>query len=83
MSRTITLNVDDMLYEKFKKYARLDNRSLSNFFKTAADHYIENKVLADDFEMEEIRNNSELIKRMQAGSRDAANRNGGLAASNH
>jgi len=76
MAKTITLSVDDMLYEKFKEHARMDNRSLSNFIKTAAAQYIENKILADDFEMEEIRNNSDLQKRIQAGSRDAANRRG-------
>ena len=76
MSKTVTLSLDDMLYEKFKVYARIDNRSLSNFFKTAAAHYIENKIMVDDFEMEEIRNNSDLKRRIKAGSRDAANREG-------
>lgn len=76
MSKTITLSVDDLLYEKFKVYARMDNRSLSNFFKTAAAHYIEDKMMVDEFEMEEIRNNSTLKERIQAGSRDAANRDG-------
>ena len=76
MSKTITLSLDDMLYEKFKVYARMDNRSLANFFKTAAAHYIEDKIMADEFEMEEIRNNLDLKERIRAGSRDAANREG-------
>jgi len=76
MSRTITLSLDDMIYEKFMAYARMDNRSLSNFFKTAADHYIEDKIMADEFEMEEIQNNTDLKERIRAGSRDAANREG-------
>jgi len=54
MAKTITLTMDDMLYEKFRQYAHMDNRSLSNFIKTAAMQYIENKALMDDFEMEEI-----------------------------
>jgi hypothetical protein len=65
-----------MIYEKFMIYARMDNRSLSNFFKTAADHYIEDKIMADEFEMEEIQNNTDLKERIRAGSRDAANREG-------
>ena len=44
--------------------------------RTAAAHYIENKIMADEFEMEEIRNNSDLKERIRAGSRDAANREG-------
>lgn len=76
MPKTITLSMDDMLYEKFLKYARMDNRSLSNFFKTAAAHYISDKIMADEFEMTEIRNNIDLKERIRAGSRDAANREG-------
>jgi predicted transcriptional regulator len=76
MAKTVTLTLDDMLYEKFKQYASIDNRSLSNFIKTAAVQYIENKNLVDDFEMEEIRNNTELQERILSGKRDAANRKG-------
>lgn len=76
MAKTISLSVDETLYERFKGYSRMDNRSLSNFLKTAASHYIENKILADEFEMEEIRNNKKLVEKIRAGSRDAANRDG-------
>ncbi|MCX6580776.1 MAG: CopG family transcriptional regulator [Candidatus Aminicenantes bacterium] len=76
MSKTISLSLDDMLYEKFMVYARMDNRSLSNFFKTAAAHYIADKIMMDDFEMEEIRNNIDLRERIRAGSQNAANREG-------
>lgn len=76
MSKTITLSVDDSLYRKYKDYARIDNRSLANFFKTAAEHYIEDKILVDEFEMENIKQNKDLVKRIQAGSRDASNRDG-------
>ncbi|UCH96331.1 MAG: CopG family transcriptional regulator [Candidatus Aminicenantes bacterium] len=76
MAKTVTLTLDDMLYEKFKQYASINNRSLSNFFKTAAVQYIENKNLVDDFEMEEIRNNTELRERIRSGKQDAANRKG-------
>ncbi|HLP47924.1 MAG TPA: CopG family transcriptional regulator [Candidatus Kapabacteria bacterium] len=54
----------------------MDNRSISNFFKTAAAQYIADKIMADEFEMEEIRNNIDLKKKIRAGSRDAANREG-------
>lgn len=76
MPKTITLSVDDLLYQRFKEYARMDNRSLSSFFKMAASQYIENKILMDDFEMEEINSNIELKQRIRAGSRDAADKNG-------
>ncbi len=76
MGKTVTLTLDDMLYEKLKQYASMDNRSLSNFIKTAAVQYIENKNLVDDFEMEEIRNNTDLQERIRSGKRDAENRKG-------
>ena len=76
MSKTITLSLDDMLYKKVSEYARMDHRSIANFFKTAAAHYIEDKIIVDEFEMEEIRNNNNLKERIRAGSRDAANREG-------
>lgn len=37
---------------------------------------IEDKIMADEFEMEEIRDNRDLRERIRAGSRDAANREG-------
>ena len=76
MAKTITLTMDDMLYERIKQYAHMDNRSLANFIKTAAVQYIENKVLVDDFEMEEIGSNTGLRERIRAGKQDAANRRG-------
>ena len=79
MAKTVTLTMDDMLYEKFKQYATMDNRSLSNFIKTAAAQYIENKLLMDDFEMEEIRNNTDLREKIRAGKLDAANKRGRFA----
>jgi len=76
MGKTVTLTMDESLYEKVRQHAAMDNRSLANFIKMAMARYIEERNLVDDFEMEEIKNNTNLIERIQAGSRDAADRKG-------
>lgn len=76
MSKTITLRVNDDLYDKLKKHAAVENRSLSNFIETAALKYLEEIDFADDFEMQEIYENEDLVKRLKKGSDDAKNMRG-------
>lgn len=76
MSKTVTIRIDDRIYDSFKKHADAENRSMSNFIETAALRYIENTDYADEFEMEEINKNEELKNRLAAGSSDARNRRG-------
>jgi hypothetical protein len=71
MSKTISLRVDDNLYQSLKKHAEAENRSISNFIETAAKHYMEEIEYVDEFEMESIINNPSLIKRLTQGSTDA------------
>jgi len=48
MSRTVTLRIEDNLYEKLKDHAKSENRNLSNFIETAVINYIEQIESADE-----------------------------------
>jgi len=68
MSRTVTLRIEDNLYEKLKDHAKSENRNLSNFIETAVINYIEQIELADEHEMGDILSNSDLLERLNRGS---------------
>jgi len=79
MSKTVTLRLDDRLYDRFRRLAERDNRPLSNFIETAVLRFIEREQLVDDFEMEEVRGNAELNESLKRGHRDAEARRGRFA----
>ncbi len=68
--------MDDKLLEKLKVYAEHENRSMSNFIETAALRYMEQMEMADDFEMNEILSNENLLKKLKSGSKDAQSMRG-------
>lgn len=71
MSKTVTLRLDDKVYERFKNLAADDNRPLSNYIETAALRFIEENEYVDEFEMREITSNEGLNKSLKRGLRDA------------
>lgn len=79
MSKTITLRLDDQLYNRFRKLADRDNRPLSNFIQTAALRFIESEQFVDEFEMDEIRGNNSLNASIKSGFRDAKAKRGQFA----
>jgi hypothetical protein len=54
MAKTITVRVDDNIYNIFKKAADGDKRTISNFVEYATINYIFNDNIVDDVEMDEI-----------------------------
>jgi len=76
MSKTVTLRIGEEIYKKIKSHAVSENRTLSNFIETATLRYIDEADLVDEFEMEEIVNNTDLLKRLKKGSRDAGQKKG-------
>jgi predicted transcriptional regulator len=76
MSQTVTLRLDDAVYQKFKGLAVSDNRPLSNFIQTAALRFVEEHEVVDEFEMTEIRGNSALNRSLKSGLRDAKAKRG-------
>ena len=71
MSKTVTLRMDDKVYQRFRGMAIHDNRPLSNFIETAALRFVEEHEYADEFEMAEIKNNASLNRSIKGGLRDA------------
>jgi len=76
MSKTITLRLSEENYKVFRKLADRDNRPISNFIETAVKRFIEHNVSVDEFEMEEIRSNSELNKSLKRGLADMKSKKG-------
>ncbi len=76
MSKTITLRLSEESYKKYKKLADRDNRPISNFIETAVKRFIESNIFVDEFEMEEIKNNTELNKSLKRGLSDMKSKKG-------
>ena len=71
MSKTVTLRLDDKVYQRFRGMATHDNRPLSNFIETAALRFVEEHEYVDEFEMAEIKDNTSLNRSIKIGLRDA------------
>ena len=78
MSKTVTLRLDEEIYEEFREAARAQRRPLSNLIETAALLKIRELQFVDDAEMAEILANERLVESLRTGSRDARRRRGRL-----
>ena len=78
MSKTITLRLSEENYKIYRKLADSDNRPISNFIETAVKRFIEHNVFVDEFEMAEIRDNTELNKSIKRGLSDMKQKKGRL-----
>jgi len=76
MSKTVTLRLDDDIYNEFREAAEAERRPLSNLIETAALTKLREQQFVDDAEMAEIRSDERLLHRLEAGSKDAAKRRG-------
>lgn len=76
MPKTVTIRLDDISYDIIKQHAQADNRPLSNYIETATLKYIEEIDYVNEFEMENILSDENLIKSLKKGSTDAANKRG-------
>lgn len=54
MAKTLTLRVEDDVYNIFKKAAEGDRRTISNYLECAALAYITNEMHVSDEEMKDI-----------------------------
>lgn len=76
MPKTITLRLKDEIYNKFLIAAESDNRPISNLIETLALKKLQENMFAEAYEMEEISENIELIKKLKRGSEDARKKKG-------
>ncbi len=78
MTKTVTVRLDEEVYQKIKKCAEAERRPISGFLENATLSYIEETSFADELEMMDILNNKDLIARLKRGSRQAQQRKGKL-----
>ena len=79
MSKTLTLRLDEPVYQLFKTVAERENRPISNFIETAVMRFVQEYGTVNEFEMAEIRGNAELNRSLKRGHLDAKNRRGAFA----
>ena len=80
MTKTVTLRLGEDAYEELREAAAAERRSLSNLIETAALARIREAQFVDDAEMAEILGNDALLRRLEAGSRQARRREGTSAS---
>ena len=80
MAKTVTLRLEEEVYNIFLEAAKAENRPLSNLIETAALSRIREQQFVDDAEMSEILANENLLKRLKKGARDAQAGRGRLIA---
>ena len=71
MSKTVTLRLNEKVYQLFRGMAAQDNRSLSNFIETAALRFVEEHDYVDEFELKDIKENTSLNRSINKGIQDA------------
>ncbi len=76
MSKTVTLRISEEHCEAFKKFARQDNRTLSNAIETLALKELERVQFVDEIEREGILGDKDLMARIGRGVKEARAKKG-------
>lgn len=63
MAKTITVRIDDTVYDMFKKAADGQKRTISNYIEYATINYIVSETIVDDSEMSEILTSEKDLKK--------------------
>jgi len=70
MSKTVTLRIDDQVYQTIKLAAEGQRRNLSNFIEFATLQYLSSTTYVDEVEMNEILSDKQLVNRLKSGLDD-------------
>ena len=76
MTKTVTLQLGEDVYEELREAATAERRPLSNLIETAALARVREAQFVDDAEMAEMMSNEDLTQRLRTGSRQARKRQG-------
>ena len=68
--------VDFAYFHRFNRAAIEDRRSIANLIESLALRKLDEESLADDFEMQEIFSNAQLLKKLEKGHSDATMKKG-------
>ncbi|CAN2038960.1 CopG family transcriptional regulator [Candidatus Magnetomoraceae bacterium gMMP-15] len=69
--KTITMRVNDSIYQMIKLAANGQRRKISNFIEYATLQYLTSSQYVNDNEMDEILNDKELIENLKLGFEEA------------
>jgi hypothetical protein len=76
MSKTVTLRLNERVYNMFRNLAVSENRPLSNFIETSVLRFIEHNQFVDEYEMTEIKNNKGLNISLNSALKDVKAKRG-------
>ena len=71
--KTVTMRVDDSIYNMIKLAAEGQKRNLSNFIEFATLQYLTSSQFVDSQEMNEISSDKELVENLMSGLEDFKN----------
>ena len=74
--KSITVRLDPEIYQDLLALASNQNRSLANLFETMALETLQESMFVDDFEMDEIKSNTVLLKNLKTGSHQVKSKKG-------
>jgi bacterioferritin (cytochrome b1) len=74
MQKTITLRINDDVYEMFKKAAHGSRRTISNFLEYATLSFLSQDTYVSDHEMKEILKDNELVASLKHGEKEIKSR---------
>ncbi len=70
MSKTVTIRLDEDVYQTIKSAAQAEKRTISNLMTYAAVSYLESSSFVSDEEMRDISEDKDLIHRLQNALKD-------------
>ncbi len=70
MSKTVTVRLNDDVYQTIKSAAQAEKRTISNLIEFATVSYLESNSFVSDEEMQEILENKNLIRNLQDSLKD-------------
>ncbi len=71
--KTLTMRVDDSIYELIKLAADGEKRNIANFIEFATLQYLTSSQYVDSVEMNDILKDKELINNLKSGYEDVKN----------
>jgi hypothetical protein len=71
MAKTVTVRLDDKVYDLIRNAAEGERRSISNFLEYAALRYLTDEITVSDEEMKEILADEALVTSLRQGVADA------------
>ena len=80
MARTVTVRLEQDVYDELREAAAAERCPLSNFIATAALARVREARFVDDREMAEILSDDALVRRLKAGSKQARRQRGDFVA---